>query len=61
MQSQARVKALEEDPSVFEYDSVYDKMQEKKKTAVQKLATKDRQVCMWLPLSISLAYLVSVL
>ena len=38
------MKALEEDPSVFEYDNIYDEMQEKKK-ANQRQITKDRSVC----------------
>ena len=38
------VKALKEDPSVFEYDGIYDQMQEKKRKEDPRLATKDKNV-----------------
>ena len=38
------VKALTEDPSVFEYDSLYDKMQEEKRKADPRLQKKDTKV-----------------
>ena len=37
-------KALKEDPTVYEYDAVYDKMEEKKKAANVKDQEKDRKV-----------------
>ena len=37
-------KALAEDPSIFEYDSVYDEMQQKKKKADPRLQKKDTKV-----------------
>lgn len=39
------LKALEDDPTVFEYDSLYDDMQEKKKRADPRLVKKDKSVC----------------
>lgn len=33
-------EALEEDPTVFMYDEVYDQMQVKKKKSIQKLQEK---------------------
>lgn len=45
LQSRGQVtKALEEDPSVFEYDSIYDQMQEKKRKSDPRLVTKDKNV-----------------
>lgn len=41
---QSVLKALEEDANVFEYDSLYDEMQEKKKKQDPRLAKKDRTV-----------------
>lgn len=38
------VKALEEDPSVFEYDNIYDDLQEKKKKSDPRLQKKDTRV-----------------
>lgn len=38
------LKALEEDPNVFEYDSLYEEMQEKKKKSDPRLAKKDKTV-----------------
>lgn len=37
-------KALKEDPTVYEYDAVYDKMEEKKKAASVKVPEKDKKV-----------------
>ena len=37
-------KALEEDPTVFEYDSLYDDMVEQKKKADPRLKKKDTRV-----------------
>lgn len=37
-------KALQEDPTVYEYDAVYDEMEEKKKAANVKAPEKDRKV-----------------
>ena len=37
-------KALKEDPTVYEYDAVYDKMEENKKAANVKDPEKDRKV-----------------
>lgn len=37
-------KALAEDPSIFEYDSLYDEMQEEKKKADPRLKKKDTKV-----------------
>ena len=37
-------KALEEDPSVFEYDSLYDDMTDQKKRADPRLQKKDTKV-----------------
>lgn len=37
-------KALAEDPTVYEYDIVYDQMQEKKKPQVVQTAEKDKKV-----------------
>lgn len=39
------LKALEDDPTVFEYDSLYDDMQEQKKRADPRLVKKDKSVC----------------
>ena len=39
------LKALEDDPTVFEYDSLYDDMQEQKKRADPRLVKKDKNVC----------------
>ncbi|PFX20945.1 nuclear speckle splicing regulatory protein 1-like [Stylophora pistillata] len=36
-------KALKEDPTVYEYDAVYDKMEEKKKAASVKVPEKDKK------------------
>lgn len=38
------VKALAEDPSVFEYDNIYDDLQEKKKKSDPRLQKKDTRV-----------------
>lgn len=38
------MKALAEDPSVFEYDNIYDDLQEKKKKADPRLQKKDTRV-----------------
>ena len=38
------MKALEEDPSVFEYDNIYDDLQEKKKKMDPRLQKKDNRV-----------------
>ena len=38
------VKALEEDPNVFEYDTLYDKIQDEKKKADPRLVKKDKSV-----------------
>jgi len=46
LQTQIEIeKALKEDPSVYEYDNIYDEMTEKKKAAVPKLTEKDKKVC----------------
>ena len=38
-------QAIGEDPSVYEYDAIYDEMQEKKKGKVAELSkSKDRKV-----------------
>ena len=37
-------KALEEDPSIFEYDSLYDDMTDRKKRADPRLQKKDTKV-----------------
>ena len=42
---EAVVKALAEDPSVFEYDNIYDDLQEKKKKSDPRLQKKDTRVC----------------
>ena len=42
---EAVVKALAEDPSVFEYDNIYDDLQEKKKKSDPRLQKKDNRVC----------------
>ena len=39
------MKALAEDPSVFEYDNIYDDLQEKKKKSDPRLQKKDTRVC----------------
>ena len=39
------MKALAEDPSVFEYDNIYDDLQEKKKKSDPRLQKKDTKVC----------------
>ena len=39
------VKALAEDPSVFEYDNIYDDLQEKKKKSDPRLQKIDTRVC----------------
>ena len=45
LQTQLEIeKALAEDPSVYEYDAVYDQMQETKKQGLSKLSTKDSKV-----------------
>ena len=41
-------KALREDPTVYEYDAVYDEMKEKKKAANVKVPEKDRKVHMFI-------------
>ena len=41
---EAVVKALAEDPSVFEYDDIYDDLQEKKKKSDPRLQKKDTRV-----------------
>ena len=41
---EAVAKALEEDPSVFEYDSLYDDMTERKKHADPRLQKRDTKV-----------------
>ena len=41
---EAVVKALAEDPSVFEYDNIYDDLQEKKKKSDPRLQKKDTRV-----------------
>lgn len=41
---EAVAKALEEDPSIFEYDSLYDEMAERKKKADPRLQKKDTKV-----------------
>ena len=38
------MKALAEDPSVFEYDNIYDDLQEKKKKSDPRLQKKDNRV-----------------
>jgi len=38
------LQALKEDPSVFEYDAVYDQMQEKKIKSNPRLGNKDKNV-----------------
>lgn len=41
------IKALEEDPEIFDYDGQYDMMQEQKRKADPRLVKKDRDVsCM---------------
>jgi len=35
---------LKEDPTVYEYDAVYDEMDEKKKAAIAKVPEKDKKV-----------------
>ena len=37
-------KALEEDPSVYQYDEIYDEMEQKKVVATQATKTKDKKV-----------------
>lgn len=37
-------KALKEDPTVYEYDAVYEEMEEKKKAASFKVPKKDKKV-----------------
>lgn len=37
-------KALKDDPTVYEYDAVYDEMEEKKKAVNVKVPEKDRKV-----------------
>ena len=37
-------RAMEEDPTVYEYDNVYDEMTAKKKAAHVKVPEKDRKV-----------------
>jgi len=37
-------KALKDDPTVYEYDAVYDEMEEKKKAVNVKIPEKDRKV-----------------
>ena len=37
-------KALKDDPTVYEYDAVYDEMEEKKKAVNMKVPEKDRKV-----------------
>lgn len=41
-------KALKDDPTVYEYDAVYDEMEEKKKAVNVKVPEKDRKVCVQL-------------
>lgn len=41
---QSVVKALEDDPNAFEYDSLYDEMKERKRRADPRLAKKDKTV-----------------
>lgn len=38
------MKALEEDPDVFDYDGQYDKMQEQKRKSDPRLLKRDRSV-----------------
>lgn len=38
------IKALEEDPNVFDYDGQYDKIQEQKRKSDPRLLKKDRDV-----------------
>ena len=38
------MKALEEDPDIFDYDGQYDKMQEEKRKSDPRLMKKDRNV-----------------
>ena len=45
---EAVVKALAEDPSVFEYDNIYDDLQEKKKKSDPRLQKKDTRVCSYI-------------
>ena len=40
----AVIKALEEDPDVFDYDGQYDKMQEQKRKSDPRLLKKDKNV-----------------
>lgn len=45
MQTQIEIqKALKDDPTVYEYDTVYDEMEEKKKAVNAKVPEKDRKV-----------------
>ena len=37
-------KALEEDPNVFEYDSIYDKLEEEKKKSDPKAKNQSKEV-----------------
>ncbi len=46
MQSHESVnKALEEDPTIFDYDSHYDEMVEQRKKADPRLKKRDTKVC----------------
>lgn len=43
-------KALQEDPSVYEYDSIYDDLQKKKEEDTAKLLSgQDKKVCIHCP------------
>ena len=52
LQTQLEIdKALEADPTVYEYDSIYDTMQEKKAQQVSANSSKakvDRKVCLFI-------------